>query len=917
MLPSILVLLVRLSPALSQSQENGPKQYQFHPYHQQLHQSYQQRLHQQQPSENRRHQRTLLPPRNLRNPVIRLKNSDSSRHFASPAYRFQPQSPRPRKPVLAERQQRLLNKNPIQHFRRKPILIRPSSERVQPRIQNKKKPFLAKNSRETRKIANTKLKLGGKNDLKKKYNPDENKKDKKKLYLKEDNIAIESQVVETKVKVPKLTKKPANTKAKYEPKLAKIKKPKKPYPTKRVKPIDTPDKRTYNSAPATPKFIIKQAGPSQQFGWIGHGTYAPLDIPNIFKAAGLNTRWIPEVDELFEAGLTYPAAQAPVAYAQDKLRIEDPVQEAKPAQSYPTKPSPGSSPSYKASNSVPVPSYKSPATASTSVKDAPAVAPAYAGPVSTPAREAPATAPKYKAPSSTSNYEAPAPVPAYKASYEAPAPAPAYKAPVVTSTLEAAAAPAYEAPAPAPSYKAPAPAPTYEAPASAPAYKAPVPTSTYEAPAPAPAYKPAPSTPKQTYKTTQPTQASTSFYGSQSIDLSSSNIVKTNPFLTKSSTARPISIYQASTTYTPRTPPPTISAVTTARPVYSSPIAFTGSPTPPPFTGSPSPASFTGSPTPASFTGSPTPSVYKSSPGFFAQPSYKPSTYFRSTGKPFTAFIGSPEPAPALPVSDIPKSNIASPKFEESKPSIELEEAVKTDIKPPADPEDGEVFYIFYENEQNPLDSVQSGLDLQRYIHEEIEKSKDDSDFSASEVQAEIFEDTPNDIVEPVFSIVEESNKPKQPIYFDVPIKIEENGEGFDPPTEIRTIFVPVENAINIPDTFDISVGTSFGYNKNNKETFPNFSSESDSSYNNPISSYDAPIAPSNKENSVSAKKPAKDSINLNEGPEKKSVRRVRKPKPKSIGKFSYDPVESSLSSIPYGTRLGPRDQYDPLIIKR
>jgi len=797
---------------------------------------------------------------------------------------------------------------------------------VQPRIQNKKKPFLAKSNRETRKIANTKLKLGGKNDLKKKYNPDELKKDKKKLYLKDDNIAIESQVVETKVKVPKLTKKPANIKAKYVPKLAKVKKHKKPYPTKKVKTIDTPDKRTYNSAPATPKFIIKQAGPSQQFGWIGHGTYAPLDIPNIFKAAGLNTRWIPEVDELFEAGLTYPAAPGPVAqYAQDKLRIEDPVQEAKPALTHPTKPSSGSSPSYKASNSVPVPSYKSP----TPGRDIPAVAPAYAGPVSTPAREAPATAPEYKASSSASDYEAPAPVPAFKApalaaSYEAPAQAPAYKAPIATSTFEAAAAPAYEAPNPAPAYQAPvsspkyvapasAPAykapvssPKYEAPASAPAYKAPVPTSTYEAPAPAPAYKPAQATTKQTYKTTQPTQASTSFYGSQSIDLSSSNIVKTNPFLTKSTTRKPISI----------TPPPTSPVVSTIRPVYSSPVVFTGSPTPAPFSASPSPAFFTGSPTPPSFTGTPTPSVFKSSPGFFAQPSYKPSTYFRSTGKPFTAFIGSSEPSSSLSGSDIPKSNIASPKFEENKPSIEIEEPLKADSQPPSDPEDGEVFYIFYENEQNPLDSVQSGLDLQRYIHEEIEKSKDDSEFSASEAQAEIFEDTPNDIVEPVFSIVEESNKPKQPIYFDVPIKIEENGEGFDPPTEIRTIFVPVENAINIPDTFDISVGTSFGYNKNNKETFPNFTSESDSSYNNPISSYDAPIAPNNKGNSFSDKKPVKDSINLNEGPEKK-VRRVRKPKPKSIGKFSYDPVESSLSSIPYGTRLGPRDQYDPLIIKR
>ena len=91
--------------------------------------------------------------------------------------------------------------------------------------------------------------------------------------------------------------------------------------------------------------------------------------------------------------------------------------------------------------------------------------------------------------------------------------------------------------------------------------------------------------------------------------------------------------------------------------------------------------------------------------------------------------------------------------------------------------------------------------------------------------------------------------KLNQPVYFDIPIKVklkilrilkivksqkklsthetnlpvsyeflffkvEESGEGFDPPTEIRTIFVPIENAINIPETFDINLGTSFGYNR-------------------------------------------------------------------------------------------------------
>merc|ERR1712123_104945 len=325
MVSPVLILCVWLSPLLSQAQEQVPKLYQFHPYQQH------------QPSENRRHQRTLLPPRSLRNPVIRLKNTDSSRHFSSPSYRFQPQSPRHqlRKPVASERQQRLLTKNQVKAFRRKPILIRPSSERLRPRIVSEKRQFQVQNNRQTRKIANTKLKLGGKKgDSKKKYNYDEDKKDKKKLLLKDDNIAIESQIVETKVKVPapKLTTKPQITKTQHVTKIAKVKKPTKAYPPKKVKPIEVPIKRTYNGAPAAPKFIIKQAGPSQQFGWIGHGTYAPLNIPNIFKAAGINTRWIPEVNEIFEAGLTYPSA--PVAYAQDKFRIVEPVQQAKAVQSY-------------------------------------------------------------------------------------------------------------------------------------------------------------------------------------------------------------------------------------------------------------------------------------------------------------------------------------------------------------------------------------------------------------------------------------------------------------------------------------------------------------------------------------------------------------------------------------------------------
>ena len=53
-----------------------------------------------------------------------------------------------------------------------------------------------------------------------------------------------------------------------------------------------------------------------------------------------------------------------------------------------------------------------------------------------------------------------------------------------------------------------------------------------------------------------------------------------------------------------------------------------------------------------------------------------------------------------------------------------------------------------------------------------------------------------------------------------------------------RTIYVPYENAVNVPDIFDISVGSSFGYSEPAATKSPSVLS----SYDNPISSFDAPI---------------------------------------------------------------------------
>ena len=38
----------------------------------------------------------------------------------------------------------------------------------------------------------------------------------------------------------------------------------------------------------------------------------------------------------------------------------------------------------------------------------------------------------------------------------------------------------------------------------------------------------------------------------------------------------------------------------------------------------------------------------------------------------------------------------------------------------------------------------------------------------------------------PNFALIEEIKKPEPAVFYDVPIKIEETGEGFDPPSEIR-----------------------------------------------------------------------------------------------------------------------------------
>ena len=99
---------------------------------------------------------------------------------------------------------------------------------------------------------------------------------------------------------------------------------------------------------------------------------------------------------------------------------------------------------------------------------------------------------------------------------------------------------------------------------------------------------------------------------------------------------------------------------------------------------------------------------------------------------------------------------------------------------------------------------------MQRFIQDGNDANKfDDNDYSES-IANEKVKVTKEEQKFPNFALIEEVGKPELPLYYDVPIKIEETIEPID---EVRTIYVPIENAINVPES--VSLG-SFGLNKIN-----------------------------------------------------------------------------------------------------
>ena len=98
------------------------------------------------------------------------------------------------------------------------------------------------------------------------------------------------------------------------------------------------------------------------------------------------------------------------------------------------------------------------------------------------------------------------------------------------------------------------------------------------------------------------------------------------------------------------------------------------------------------------------------------------------------------------------------------------------------------------------------------------------------------------------------------------------------PITRVRKVFVPRQKSES-QSVFDVSVGTSFGYNKPSTAFF-SFPSSGGSSYSNPATSYRAP-----------AVTPDKTKLN-------KPVKKVKRVKKERLTD------EDQLSSLPFGNEL-------------
>jgi len=697
---------------------------------------------------------------------VRGQPYSSSRYFISPPYSY--------KPSVANRRVDRQILKPVDFKNRQSPLVHQLAHQYFP-----KKPLkeTADGIRQVRKISNTfnLRKDIVKNKLTKKPILENVKKDKLKLIEKDDNIAIESAVVETRVEPPKNFVAP---------------------------------KLSYSSgskATPVPKFIIKQAGPSQTFDWLGHGRYAPLNIPNIFRNVGLNTYWNPEVNSIFPVGLNYPPPPSKNSSPQSKPQ--------QPAQSIKHE--------VKKSPVKTIPVTKIPAPI---IKEEPI--PVYI-PSQSIYNESPTSKPAY--PHKTSELET-----LYydygKHDSHTTTQKPSNKVTVTTNKPKQTQPPVQYKPKltqPPVQYKPKPTLPQVQ-------YK---PTTTKQPVQYKPSTTKAPT--KYTYATQKPSTkpALPSYYQTTKAPFQYNYA---SPKYVSSTTYRPApQTYFSSPTYN-------IQGISTISPYYGSPstsVPYFGSPTPTPFYASPQKS---------------TPAPYKQS--VFSKPI-----------KPFTAF-GNTVSSANNKNSEVSEAVSSKQDSKTSAPVIGIIETEANTENPAED--DGEVFYIFYENEDLPQKSKPSGLDLQRFIQDGNDANKfDDNDYSES-IANEKVKVTKEEQKFPNFALIEEVGKPELPLYYDVPIKIEETIEPID---EVRTIYVPIENAINVPES--VSLG-SFGFNKIN-----------------------SPAA--------AALKLTGDDPSLFGNFDHKVVRKVRKLKHGSPVSSPVKQHQPGLGSSYYGSRLEPRQHYD------
>ena len=231
MVQSALVVTLCLGAVLSDTPH--PAQYQYHPYHQHQYRQYRHL------PNNRRHFQPA--PSHSRGQVERLETSG---HLSSPAFRYKPRT------VRTNRQYR-----PGQYgYDRHPILIQPTQQNKVLR-RPLQVPVSSERLRSTRKIEQSPLLLTSNHLPSSKYSGQAGTKHKTRFPIKNDNLALESQVVESKVKVGG-------------EQLFRSAHKQKPQPVKSsqnlVKPAvaKVPLNRNYNTVPQGPKFIIQQAGNS-------------------------------------------------------------------------------------------------------------------------------------------------------------------------------------------------------------------------------------------------------------------------------------------------------------------------------------------------------------------------------------------------------------------------------------------------------------------------------------------------------------------------------------------------------------------------------------------------------------------------------------------------------------------------------